>query len=88
MSTFNIAYIDPKSVPIRLEQKLLGRRWRLSSYFIRRVIVIRARNFYEVAQPHENFWISRRLTRRLEYPEEKTPSELDGGQGVVPEYGL
>lgn len=66
--SFNIAYIDSKSVPIRLEQKLLERRRRLSSYFIRRVIVITTRNFYEVAQPHENFWVSRRLTGRRENP--------------------
>ncbi|TGZ53884.1 hypothetical protein DBV15_01825, partial [Temnothorax longispinosus] len=48
----------------RLQERLTKKRRRLSSYFIRRVIVISARNFYEVAQPHENFWVSRKLTRR------------------------
>ncbi|KYN05573.1 hypothetical protein ALC62_03491 [Cyphomyrmex costatus] len=45
--------------------------------------MITAQNFYEVAQPHENFWLSRRLTRRrLEYPEPGT-SGSTRNQGSV-----
>lgn len=68
-----------------------GKRRRLSSYFIRHAIVITARNFYEVARPHENFWISRRLTRRLGYPGRNIGRRRGGrgrGEGGLLEYGL
>ncbi|KYM93333.1 hypothetical protein ALC53_00270 [Atta colombica] len=45
--------------------------------------MITVQNFYEVAQPHENFWMSRRLTRRLEYPEPGTGLRSTRNQGSV-----